>query len=302
MTNDSAWTVTEAKFDSACLLHHETVFTLGNGYLGTRGSLEESYPGDRPATLIHGVYDDVPIAYTELANCPDWLPLHVFVKGEQFRLDKGKILRYERRLDLRRGILYRDVRWRSTSGQTIDVHFERLASLADQHVLAIRCQVTPLDQTCDIKVQAGIDGYPDNMGVTHWEWVDQGQTDNTTWLHTCTRHSGIELGMAARLTVGNAVDAQVQAMACHNYPTLTVRFHAKKGQTVALVKLVTVFTSRDADAPAVMAQERLAHLATYSESLAAHEAAWAEVWEASDIVIEGALSHSKPSVTVSSRY
>lgn len=285
--NETNWSISETTFDIAHLHHKETVFTLGNGYLGTRGSFEEGYPRAWPATLIHGVYDHVPIACTELANCPDWLSLHIFVQGERFRLDRGQILRYERRLDLRRGTLHRDVRWRSPSGQTIDIHFERFTSLADQHALAIRCHVTPLDQPCDIEVQAGINGYPDNVGVTHWEWVDQGAMDNTIWLHTCTRHSGIELGMAAQLTVDSAVDAPVRAMACHNCPSLAASFIAEKGQTVTLVKLVTVFTSRDADAPAVIAQERLARLATYSELLAAHEAAWAEVWEASDIVIEG---------------
>jgi len=37
---------------------------------------------------------------TELANCPDWLPLAVIVNGERFRLDSGEILSYERQLDL----------------------------------------------------------------------------------------------------------------------------------------------------------------------------------------------------------
>ena len=85
--DNTGWTVVETEFDPARLHRQETVFTLGNGYLGTRGAFEEGYPGDWPATFIHGVYDDVSIVYTELANCPDWLPLVVFVKGERFRLD-----------------------------------------------------------------------------------------------------------------------------------------------------------------------------------------------------------------------
>ncbi|HBL13837.1 MAG TPA: hypothetical protein DD379_21060, partial [Cyanobacteria bacterium UBA11162] len=64
------WDVIETKFDPSQLHHKETVFTVGNGYLGTRGSFEEGYPGAMGATLIQGVYDDVPIVYTELANCP----------------------------------------------------------------------------------------------------------------------------------------------------------------------------------------------------------------------------------------
>ena len=35
------WYITEERFVPEDLHHKETVFTLGNGYLGTRGSFEE---------------------------------------------------------------------------------------------------------------------------------------------------------------------------------------------------------------------------------------------------------------------
>ncbi len=38
------WTLIEPEFDPAKLRARETVFTIGNGYLGTRGSFEEGYP------------------------------------------------------------------------------------------------------------------------------------------------------------------------------------------------------------------------------------------------------------------
>ena len=112
---DADWIITETEFEPVLLHHKETVFTVGNGYLSTRGAFEEGYPGAWPATLIHGVFDDVPIVYTELANCPDWLPLSVTVDGERFRLDCGQVLGYQRQLDLRRGVLRRAVRWRSAN-------------------------------------------------------------------------------------------------------------------------------------------------------------------------------------------
>jgi trehalose/maltose hydrolase-like predicted phosphorylase len=112
------WTLIEPEFDPAKLRARETVFTIGNGYLGTRGSFEEGYPAALPATLVHRVYDDMPGVYTELANCPDWLSLTLVVNGERFRLDsagrtlreRGEILHYEQQLDLQHGILSR---WRS---------------------------------------------------------------------------------------------------------------------------------------------------------------------------------------------
>lgn len=107
------WNVIETEFNPTQLHHKETVFTLSNGYLGTRGSLEEGYQEDFPATMIHGIYDDTQISHTELVNCPHWLPLVVEVAGERFSMNSGEVLHYERRLDLRLGLLSRDVRWRS---------------------------------------------------------------------------------------------------------------------------------------------------------------------------------------------
>jgi len=285
--DETDWSVVETEFDAARLHQQETVFTVGNGYLSTRGTFEEGYPGAWPLTLIHGVYDDVPVFYTELANCPGWVPLVVFVGGERFRLDQGQVVGYRRHLDLRRGVLSRTVRWRSPAGRTTDLHFERLASLADPHLLAIRCQVTPLDLEGQVEVQASLSGYPDNLGTMHWEWLDQGKAGDAIWLHTRTRSSAIELSMASRLTVSGAGQPLVQAMGCQGYPTLTAAFQTRPGQTVTLDKLVTVYTSREAAAPVQAAQHKLAGLPGYDAMLVAHEAAWADAWQASDVRIEG---------------
>lgn len=285
------WTVIETQFDPTNLHHKETVFTVGNGYLGTRGSFEEGYPGAMGATLIHGVYDDVPVVHTELANCPDWLPLVVIINGDRFRLDQGEILSYRRQFDLRLGLVSRDVRWRSGSGCTVDIHFERFASLADQHVMGLRCQVTPLDFEGTIEIQSSINGYPDNQGVMHWEWINQGDIttdrgDRAVWLHLRTRNSGIELGMASRLTVSDS-GASVRVTGCQGFPSLSATFSVQSGETVTLEKVVTIFTSREEKVPAQAAQDKLSSVPSYTTLLSAQEAAWDEVWHSSDVVIEG---------------
>ncbi len=283
------WTLTEPEFDLAKLRARETVFTIGNGYLGTRGSFEEGYPKALPITLINGVYDDTPVVYTELANCPDWLLLIVIINGEQFRLDSGEILAYERRLDLRHGVLSRSIRWRSSIGHTVDLKFERFASLADEQVLALRCEITPLDFEGTIEVQSSINGYPENQGFDHWEHLDRGKTEQGVWLHVRTRSTQIELGMAAKMTAIGS-DAKSQVINTPDCPTLTTTFVATAGQSISVEKLVTVFTSREAKSPVQAAQTKLAQLPAYSILLAAHQQAWDRVWEYSDIEIEGDLT------------
>ena len=285
------WTLTEPEFNPAKLRARETVFTIGNGYLGTRGSFEEGYPSALPTTLINGVYDDIPVVYTELANCPDWLLLVVIINGEQFRLDAGEILAYERRLNLKQGVLSRSIRWRSPTGNTVDLKFERFASLADEQVLALRCEITPLDFEGKIEVRSSLNPYPENQGFAHWEQFGSGNTTPGVWLHLRTRSTQIELGMAAKMTahLQGGTEAISEIVNMPECPTLTIAFVATAGQSISMEKVVTVFTSRETKSPAQAAQAKLADLPAYSILLAAHQQAWDRVWDDSDIKIEGDL-------------
>jgi kojibiose phosphorylase len=83
------WIISEDVFEPNSQHHKETIFTLGNGYLSTRGAFEEGYPADSRATFVHGMFDRVPIVFTELANATDWLSLIVLLNGERFSPIRG---------------------------------------------------------------------------------------------------------------------------------------------------------------------------------------------------------------------
>jgi kojibiose phosphorylase len=290
--NDVDWTIvetTEAGFSPTQLHHKETVFTLSNGYLGTRGSFEEGYPGASPATLINGVYDDAPVVETELANCPDWLSLMIFIGGDRFRMEKGTVLHYHRWLNLYRGVLYRQVRWRSPAGHTLEFQFERFVSLADEHVMALRCAITSIDFVGEVEVQTSLNAYANNQGMLHWHGLNQGGTGNCIWLQSQSRHSKIELAMASQLQVRGSEPTH-QPVHCQSFPTLLTRFFLRPGQPVLLEKVVTVFTSRESNNPLYTALDKLRDSPCYPILLASHEAAWAKVWQISDVVIEGDLT------------
>lgn len=281
--DETGWNVNEALFQSAKLNHQETVFTLGNGYIGTRGTFEEGYPGDSPATFINGVYDDVEVLKTELVNVPNWLFLTIKIGDETFSLNTGEIIKYQRRLDMRLGVVSRQIRWRSPTGYTFEFDFQRFASLADQHVMAIRLQITSVDYNGEIFVDTELDSCVETQGVKHWETLSRGSRNNYIWLHSQTTHSSIQLGMAAKLVVEGVHSYQSN----ENIPALTTRFVCQAGQTISLEKIVTIFTSRDTDTPVLCACRRLSEVPNYTKLLAVHIAAWEQTWEVSDILIEG---------------
>lgn len=279
------WTITENSFDPASQHHKETIFTIGNGYLSTRGSLEEGYPGERRATFIHGVFDDVPISFTELANAPDWLSVQVLLNGEKFSLASGQILAFQRELDLRSGLLTRRVRWQSPTGQVATIVFERFASLADEHLLALRCQVIP-EFDGEIEIRAALNGNSDNEGIIHWQRLKQGRENgDMVCLQTRTRKTGIKLALAMCLCRTNLAAADYWD--AENVPTLRQTIAARNGQTVSVTKFVGVATSRDTADPLALALEHAAKPQSWEAALAAQTQAWASEWERCDIRIEG---------------
>jgi kojibiose phosphorylase len=282
------WTITEDSFDPQKQHHKETIFTSGNGYLCTRGAFEEGYPDDRRATFIHGVFDEAPIVFTELANAPDYLPITIYLNQERFSLDMGTIESFSRSLDLRSGVLSRKVRWRSPSGLAATLTFERFASLADEHQLYLRCRVTP-EFTGTLEFRLGLNGNMYNEALVHLAWVEQGRQDDAIYLHNRTRASGI--GIVTAMQVRDVTEPELlhQEWDVPNAPTLVVKMQAVPGQTIGLDKHVAVFTSRDVSSAEVV--ESAIHCVLESPSweaaLEANKRAWAEEWSRSDVIIEG---------------
>src|SRR5215207_8812383 len=174
------WELIELNFRPDELLHYETLFTIGNGYLSTRGAFEEGFEGATPATLVHGIYDHAPGALVpELVNAPNWLPFHITVDGIPFGMvtqtsdfmhpPQGLLIGYERRLDLKRALLRREVLFRAESGAIVRIVFERFASLHDEHMLAQQVEIVAVEGNPTIRVESGIDGDVTNAGVQHWK-------------------------------------------------------------------------------------------------------------------------------------
>lgn len=288
------WHVSENTFDPTPKHLHsqESVFTIGNGYLCTRGTFEEGYPGANPATLLYGIFDSLPVGKEELANAPDWLPITLFVNGERFRLDKGHVLSYQRTLDMQHGVLRREVRWESISGNRLLIASERFVSLADEHIGAIRYSVTAEQAKGDLNIVllAEFNTAVGNYDLMHWMTDDQGHKDSISWLKSVTRKTGVQLAqtMSFATTTG---DFQTEILDSDVAPSIRLYGTLTPGATIAAEKFVVVYTSRDGVEPLAAAlgrhHEMMDSVHSYDTLLTKHQEAWRLFWQMSDIIIEG---------------
>lgn len=293
---EPGWRIVEEFFEPDRLGHYESIFALGNGYLGVRGSLDEPYPGADPGTLVAGIFDTVPGAVPEIPVAPEWTGLTLEIGDEVFRLDRGRILAYRRTLDLFRGLLTRRILWRDQHGHDVDLCFERFVSLADPHLAGQRLTVVPLNFSGRLRVASALHGGVTNRGRRHWREISQKVVgaDGVSLLVE-TVQSRVQLAAALRLTA-NAVEQRATFKSEGGGPGVSATFSVKPGQAVSLEKLVTFYSSRDVGPEAIYG-ERLLDAALgalevlgssgFDRLLDKHVAAWRARWQACDIRIPG---------------
>jgi kojibiose phosphorylase len=289
LTRAATWRAAEAAFDPDRQHHHETIFTLGNGYLGTRATHEERFAGDWQGTFVHGIWDDVEIGVTELVNAPDWTALEVWINNQRFSMDTGTIEHYARHLDLRNGVLWRRLRWTSDDEEgSYDLTFERFANLADSHLMAVRVQVQAIDGPASVEIRASLNGHVENKGRVHWDFVSQKSSHQMASLEVATRATQNTLAMSTLLRA-NREDVSTEAWDDQINPGMCLRSEVKGGGSIIVDKLISVYTSRDTDDPLKTSQDKLLEVGTagYDALLDEHKTAWQGFWKRSDVIIEG---------------
>ncbi len=161
------WLLVRHGTDQADFAQDESLFALANGTLGVRGNLEEA-DSTSQATLLSGVWERTPIEYHErcagFANHTDTrIPvadathIRLHLGDSPVRLDQGTWLQFERTLDLRKGCYRRRLLWRSPQGATLEIEAERLVSLENSGLLAIRYRVSSVDYDGPVTLESSID-------------------------------------------------------------------------------------------------------------------------------------------------
>jgi alpha,alpha-trehalose phosphorylase len=131
----------------------ETLFALGNGFLGMRGMFEEGRPNAAPGVFVNGFHETWEIEHAEAAfgfaqtgqtivNVPDPSVIKLYIDDEPLYLPTARLVNYERRLDFRDGVLRRTLQWSTPSGKQVWLTTERVISLRHRHLGALRYQIT----------------------------------------------------------------------------------------------------------------------------------------------------------------
>lgn len=132
----------------------ESLFMVGNGYIGVRGCFEEGYPEGETirGTYINGLYDRVPMLHAEMAygfpteqdkqpRLIDTQTCEICLDNEPVRLTFGKYEHFNREIDYKMGEVKRSYTYRTDSGKKANIMFKRLASFTSRNHLVYKIDV-----------------------------------------------------------------------------------------------------------------------------------------------------------------
>ena len=302
-TGDQAsWLIAETNFDIDHQGKCEAVFCQGNGYLGQRAALEERYVGQTRDLLVTGTFnqfDDREVC--ELPNLPDVTNMNFRLDGFPFAMDRGLTEEYSRVMNLQNGEVTRSLIWTRPDGKRFRFRFHRFVSLADEHLLGIRAQVTPLDEDCDVILESGINGQVTCTGSQHFHEGEKRMVDGhifrmvsetTTSRVTCCLHTAFRYRI-------NEEEAAPKTWPVIDRRYLGVRaaLTVPRSSTLTVEKFTAVTTSRDlaydgdANAPQRAVEDgldgiRRAWEAGYNLLAEESRRAWRAYWQQNDIRVD----------------
>ena len=307
------WRLVENRLDLDLLAQSESIFALSNGHIGLRGNLDEGEPYGIPGTYLGGFYEIRPLPYAEagfgypedgqtVVNVTNGKLIRLLVEDEPFDVRYGIMRRHERVLDLRDGVLRREVEWESPTGRAVRVRSTRLVSFTHRAVAAIEYVVEPIEDEFPVVIQSMLAANEEGPAASsdpraaaalasplESDWHDCADTRAILVHHT--RQSGLFVAAAMDNLVDGPEGTTTDAETFPDHARFVISADLAPGKPLRLVKLFTYGWSAQRSVSALRDQVSAAGQgavhAGWEGLLAAQRSYLDDFWERSDVELDG---------------
>lgn len=304
------WNVIEESFHADNLRAFESIFSLGNGRLGQRGNFEETYSSDTlQGSYLAGISfldktrvgwwkNGYPNYFTRIPNAPNWSGIIVRLIDEELDLALWDVDSFERRLDMKEGISYRDFQVTSPKGHKLKVHVEHITSMANQNLCIIKYSVTSVNYEGKISLVPFINGdvkhETSNFNEKMWNILRAETTSEYAYLWTQTRHEDsqvcscmtYQLFKNSKEITGNPIKIEKEKMT-----GFSIGADVKPGERVTLIKYTAVLSSlyydRQLLVDEAVSESKKAKAIGWDALVNEHKKVWEDIWNETDVIIDG---------------
>ena len=298
----SAWHLLYQDWQPAQERLREALCTTGNGYFATRGAAPEAPAGEHhyPGTYVAGLYNRLAteiagrkLVNESLVNVPNWLPLDFCIEdGDWFRLDEVDLLDYCQVLDLRQGVLRRELTFRGAGDRETRLEQWRLVHLDRIHLAVLCTRIVARNWSGRIRVRSALDGRVRNEGVERYSELNSRHLEtlerwvlgpDTMALYVKTNDSGVLVAQVAATRLyrdGERVDATPAITERSDYIAQTFELDLEQDRPLDIEKTVALHTSRDKAGyrPDLDARRNLAAAPRPDDLRRDHAVLWDQLW------------------------
>ena len=260
-------------------------YLIGNGYLGIRGTLEESRKELLPAVNLSGIYDQSGGRFREPLNAPNPCFSYLRIDGTTYLPQEKTPVSHRVSLDYRHGIFSRETTWHTPRGN-VTLKSERFASMSDVHLIGMRFQLAA-DFHADIELVTGIDCDVWEMNGPHYAKMETGGEADALFVKAFTQEQGHEVGVAEKLSLDFA--AEIKTIEKDQALLHRIFFITQPGRPYTVEKFCAVYTQKDCEKPAKRALAAVSEYAQagYSSCLYAHKTVWERLWRHAQVTVVG---------------
>lgn len=299
------WEIIESGFNKDYSTVAESVYSLGNEYMGVRGYFEEGYGGNTLlGSYFNGIYEQenqVGSSYKGVTDCTqfmvnsvDWLFTRIFIDGEKLDINACDIRDFTRRLDMRSGLLTRSFVWQTKQKKEIKLTFERFLSMEHSMIGVQKITMEALNFDGEIELCLGEDfGTVHKMYKTaYWECLGRGTTEHEIEMLGRTKNTKQLVYSSSKFEV----DAESEEDISIGEQDVTKKFVLKlvKNQPKEAVRIAVnvsgkgkVAEQTDSFLEIGRLEKEKSRSFSYESLLKENQAWWQRVWNHSDIVIDG---------------
>jgi len=137
------WRIIEEGWHKERNLVAESIFSLGNEYMGVRGYTEEiSGAESLRGSYFNGIYEEIDLEKSYkgivtkthfMVNTVDWLHTEIKAEDETLDIASCEISNFRRVLDMKEGTFTRSFDWHTKNGSLIHIEFIRFLGMENAH-------------------------------------------------------------------------------------------------------------------------------------------------------------------------
>lgn len=222
--------VIESSYDIKDEAKLASIFGIGNGYFGLRGSLEEFGDVFIQGLYIRGVFDqivEIPSTFSDnvymknyyfdgqklkefeledsCINICDPIQIRFYINGKHFLPWVGKVLSWNRYIDYTTGGLTREVTWDDGDNHITKFIFKRYCSFANNHLMMQEVSVEKINHDLPIEVFCGVDTLVKTNGQHKSKLV---------------KHDNYKDGLSLKFYMGNKYNHEVALSSKNEYENM----------------------------------------------------------------------------------